>query len=101
MKLRIVPAAEEEFHAAASWYEKQRAGLGFEFLDAVDVAMQEIANAPQRFPPLEFGSTDESVRRLMLERFPYLVIFEILEGEVLVLAVAHTSRKPGYWKDRH
>ena len=49
---------------------------------------------------LETLRTTQEVRRFVLERFPYTVIFEVLADRVLVLAVAHARRRPNYWKRR-
>ena len=101
MNLLIDPAAEEETREAAAWYEQQRPGLGLEFLAAIDTAIQRIRRAPAQFSRLETLPEEESVRRALTDRFPYAVIFEEGEEEIRVLAVAHTRRRPNYWRRRH
>jgi toxin ParE1/3/4 len=100
MKLRIDAAAEEEAQEAALWYEDRRRGLGIEFLAAVDAAMQRISTDPVEFALLETAPVESNVRRFLLRRFPYAIIYEITSDEVRVLAIAHTRRRPDYWKRR-
>ena len=100
MKLRIDPEAAMELRAAAAWYEERRVGLGVELLAAVDSAIQRICQSPHGYPRLETLPEEESVRRLLLRRFPYSVIYEATIDEVRVLAVAHTRRRPNYWNRR-
>ena len=77
MKLRIHAAAEQEARQAAQWYEDRRVGLGFEFLAAVDTALQRIGDDPLQFPVLETLPDEPSVRRFLLKRFPYTIIYEV------------------------
>ena len=101
MKLRIHAAAEQEARQAAQWYEDRRVGLGFEFLAVVDTALQRIRDDPLQFPILETLPDEPSVRRFLLKRFPYTIIYEVVSPEIQVLAVAHVRRRPQYWKKRH
>jgi plasmid stabilization system protein ParE len=100
MKLRIDLAAEEEVQQAAQWYEDQRTGLGLEFLSAVDTGVQRIRHDPLAFPLLETLPEEQNIRRLVLARFPYVIIYEVLSQEIRILAIAHSRRRPGYWKKR-
>lgn len=100
MKLRIVSEAEAEMRGAAAWYEKQCEGLGAEFLVAVDSAIQRIARSPEMAPPLETLPDQRAIRRVVLDRFPFMIVYEACTSEIRILAIAHTHRKPNYWKDR-
>lgn len=100
MILHLDPEADAEIREAAAWYERQRTGLGREFLAAVDAAVQRIRQSPRRFPRLETLPEEENVRRLLLHRFPYGVVYEAAENDIRILAVAHTRRRPNYWKHR-
>jgi len=87
--------AERDIEAAAFWYEKQREGLGVEFVLELDAVLERVETAPRQFPEIE-----ARVRRALLRRFPYAVYFGIEEGSVGVFAVLHQSRDPEVWKAR-
>ena len=89
------PIAEEEFDDAAAWCDRQRPGLGAEFVTAVQRVLDEIAADPDRFPA-ESGDTREAP----IQRFPYCVYYRARPGRVVVLAVLHTSRDPAVWQSR-
>ena len=95
--LFVLPEAEDEVLEAMRWYEQRRAGLGVEFVGGVEHALVRIAEAPERF-----GSwpADHRYRRALLDRFPYLVVFELRPEGIEVVAVAHAKRRAGYWSDR-
>jgi mRNA-degrading endonuclease RelE of RelBE toxin-antitoxin system len=69
--------------------------LGNAFLIEVLSAADRIARFPEAWHALS-----EGVRRCRLSRFPYGLIYTIDNGDILVLAVAHLHRRPGYWRDR-
>ncbi|MCH7637888.1 MAG: type II toxin-antitoxin system RelE/ParE family toxin [Bacteroidetes bacterium] len=80
---------------AALYYEERAVGLGQEFFEEVERAL---AFAVQN-PELGTRST-ASTRRVLINRFPYSVIYRALENEFLVVAIAHQRRRPGYWRTR-
>jgi plasmid stabilization system protein ParE len=82
---------------AQAWYEARRQGLGARFLDEVEAMLTRIAAGPQRF---QRWMDDARYQRAVLSRFPYVVMFiaDRPSRTVTVVAVAHTSREPGYWK---
>lgn len=94
MMLFVSAIAEMDISEAASWYEKRKDGLGFEFLEAVDEGIRRIADSPSRFPKV-YGEG----RRCKLERFPYNLWF-IVEGHTLVVACMHAARSPELAKKR-
>lgn len=100
MKLRLLDEAKEEIRQASLWYEERQEGLGDDFLAGVQAALEAIEANPSQFAELEKYRGPRNVRRYLLQRFPYLVVFEILAEEALVLAVAHGGRRPNYWKNR-
>jgi hypothetical protein len=101
MKVRILDEAEVELLEAMQYYEDCRTGLGLDFYDRVNEAMLTIGREPLRFPLYEGKRRlRREFRRTRVDKFPYFVVFEVLEDEVLVVAVAHTSRRPAYWEDR-
>lgn len=79
------------------WYEDQRPGLGVEFLGAVGAALVRVGATPEEFAT---WSNNRRFRRALVSRFPYALFFQIVDDEAVVVAVAHTSRRPGYWIDR-
>lgn len=98
--LRIEEDAEKELAAAAEWYECQRNGLGKEFLNAVEGVLGQIRERPLLGVPVPGTPVDSSVRRLLMRRFPYSVVYLELPDEIRVLAFAHARRSPGYWQNR-
>ena len=100
MRLRVLKQAEWEAIDAAEWYEERLEGLGTAFLNEYESALERIEAEPGRFSRLETVTVPREIRRLLLRRFPYLVVYEVLTNEVMVLAVAHVSRRPNYWIDR-
>lgn len=100
MNLQVDQAALLELIEASEWYEDARAGLGSEFLAAVQQAFEQIATAPRAHPLLEYWNSTWEVRRLSLRRFPYLVVYWIHNEIVTVVAIAHARRRPLYWIDR-
>jgi plasmid stabilization system protein ParE len=88
-------AAQRELDEAADFYDLESPGLGTEFLDVVETTLTGLLDFPESSPIL-LGET----RKLVLERFPYSVMYWT-DGEVVaVYAIAHHSRRPGYWRDR-
>lgn len=93
------PQADEELVLAAAWYEQHREGLAEAFLHQVKRTMNRIIQNPRWFPKIETPSRSV-VRRAPVSRFPYSVVYSELADEILVLAVPHSKRQPGYWFDR-
>ena len=100
MRVELTSAAERELDEAVAWYDARRHLLGDEFYDAVLKALTAIEADPQRFPIHEHAPPGREIRRHRLTRFPYTVVYEIAGNVAYVLAIAHGSRRPGYWKRR-
>ena len=83
----IKPAALSMLDEAYSWYEHELTGLGERFLQEMDIAFNKLSTAP-----LAYSFLQENYRQLLLKRFPYKVIFEIIKNEVVVYAIFHTAR---------
>jgi plasmid stabilization system protein ParE len=94
---RFISPAVEELRAGVSWYETRRHGLGAEFFDAVTAALDLVQSKPEAGNP---AFNDSRTRRVLIPRFPYQLVYRIGEHELIVLAVAHLKRRPGYWKHR-
>ena len=99
-RLRIHAEAATEAAEAAAWYEKQRPGLGEEFYRAVDAALDLLEEEIVPLVAMPGASGERGVKRLVLRRFPYAVIVHERAEEILVLAFAHSARRPGYWRRR-
>ena len=89
------PAAIEEAESAARWYRERSLLAAARFVDELNETIDRIVDAPRRWPLGERGT-----RKVKLPCFPYLVIYREAEGAVLILAIAHGRRRPGYWKKR-
>lgn len=100
MDVRLAPEAMGELTEAALWYEQRSEGLGTELLDEVEQALPRIGALPKSFPRLADVPEDLEIRRTLLPRFPYALVFVVADEEVQVIAVAHTKRRAGYWLDR-
>lgn len=100
LRFRFEVEASEEMGEAALRYERQRDGLGKEFLEAVDDAMEFIRNFPHAGAPVPDLPTDLPVRRAVVRRFPFHIVYLEMSGVIRVLACAHDRRSPGYWHAR-
>jgi len=98
--VRILPQAEEELYQAVLWYEDRESGLGLHLVEAYDAARLVIEERADRLPRLETSRTKRDIRRIFLQQFPFMVVFEVLPHEVIILAIAHFSQKPNYWSHR-
>jgi plasmid stabilization system protein ParE len=95
MKVRFLTLAQQELDDAVTWYNEQAEGLGKEFLDELDRAVRRTVAFPLSCPEIEPG-----LRRCLLARFPYGLVYGLEEDAIVVVAVAHLHRKPRYWIDR-
>ena len=81
--------------AAFGWYLERSPDAALRFDAEVDRALAQIIAAPQRW-----ASGPHSTRRFLLRQFPFTLIYRERASTVQIVAIAHTSRKPGYWKQR-
>ncbi|MHB9004312.1 MAG: type II toxin-antitoxin system RelE/ParE family toxin [Coriobacteriia bacterium] len=95
MILDIHEDADRELNDAADYYDSESSGLGTLFLDQLDVGYQRILENPHASAVI-----DPDIRKLVLAKFPYSLIYEIDGDVVLILAVAHQRRRPRYWRER-
>jgi toxin ParE2 len=95
VNVRVLEIAQRELDEAVSYYNGQVAGLGDAFLLEAIATIERIRQFPDAWHPL-----GKNVRRCRLRRFPYGLIYHADETGVLVVAVAHTHRRPEYWRDR-
>jgi plasmid stabilization system protein ParE len=97
VKVRYHPSARAELRQARDWYEEQQAGLGIEFLDAIQATVAAIRQAPERWPHVR---EEPRARRSLVERFPFAVVYAVLGEVIFIVAVAHLRRAPGDWRMR-
>jgi len=95
MRLAFHPEALTEYSEATLYYEERQAGLGADFVADIEATIERIIESPTRWRILE-----EDVRRCLVHVFPYGVLYSVEQDFVLIVAVMHCSREPGYWKDR-
>lgn len=95
LELRFHPEAVAEAQAAREWYEARSDTAGRKFAVELRAALERVQAWPERWPKYLRGT-----RRYLLHRFPYLVVYELADDAVHVVAIAHGRRRPGYWKSR-
>ncbi len=89
------PEARDEFIDAVAFYEMSREGLGLRLSREVHATIDRVLLGPTAWPQIS-----ENTRRCFTRRFPYGVVYEVRENDILIIAVAHSSREPSYWRDR-
>jgi toxin ParE1/3/4 len=89
------PEATVELDAAVGYYEQRVPGLGIDLRKDVEAAVQKIQSAPLRWAPYS-----KRTRHFLVRRFSYLVVFLELADKIVIVAVAHGKRRPGYWHHR-
>lgn len=94
MNVVLTSAARRDVASAADWYESKREGLGDEFLNRVDGALENIGSNP-----LAYRKVSGENRRCPLEQFPFALFFKI-EGDAIVVACLHAKRRPELVKER-
>ncbi|MBE7438562.1 MAG: type II toxin-antitoxin system RelE/ParE family toxin [Spirochaetales bacterium] len=96
MNIRIDSEAMQELEEAAEFYASHAVQLGLDFVAMVEKGLQQIAAHPDRYP----FANEIPFRCYRLGRFPFDLFYRVEEAEIYVAAIAHQSRRPGYWKDR-
>ncbi len=91
----FLPDAEQEMLETAVYYESQSSGLGRDYLLEVERDLQAIAESPMTWPIVE-----GELRRRLVRRFPFGILYRIDPEGIVIIAIAHLHRKPGYWRKR-
>jgi hypothetical protein len=94
-RIRYHPLFDCDVREAAAWYDRRSQGLGDAFVQSVRVCVDQVIVDPDRFALASTGC-----RYLRLRRFPYVVLFEIVNEELILLGVLHTARSMNKWRDR-
>ena len=95
MEIRLLEIAETELDEAVIFYNSEKPGLGAEFIVEFVNSLDRIKAYPKAWNPFT-----QNTRRCQLRRFPYGIVYQILETEILVVAISHLHREPGYWQER-
>ena len=93
--VEVHPLAADEAEAAERWYRERNETAATRFRRELDRAVERVSERPQAGLPY-LGST----RRFLLHRFPFFVVYRVLDRHVVIVAVAHGRRRPGYWRQR-
>ncbi len=92
---RIRSEAEADLNEAYNWYERQREGLGADFMLCFEESLQKVRRNPEIYPRAR-----KTMRRAWIRRFPYGLFFVVEENVVVVLGIFHSSRDPRHWGSR-
>ena len=95
LRVELHPKALIEARAAFEWYRERSFSAAAAFLAEIDVAINEIAASPERWP----GFLHQT-RRFLQHRFPFSVVYRVTDATIQVVAFAHARRRPGYWRER-
>ena len=95
MKYSFHPEAKEELFEAINYFEECRLGLDIEFSKEIFATIQRII-----YFPSAWSKFSENTRRCLANRFPYGVVYQIIEQEVVIIAIMQLNREPDYWKKR-
>jgi plasmid stabilization system protein ParE len=95
MRVRLHPEARAELRAARKWYYERSPLSATAFAHAIDSAVSRIAETPT-----SYGSAEHGTRKFVLQRFPFNIFYRPEETEIVIVAVAHQRRRPGYWTMR-
>lgn len=95
MTFSFHPAARTELNQAVDYYQECEPDLGYEFLEEIYATIARILQYPDAWSRLS-----RRTRRCLAKRFPYGVIYQIKADHILIVAVAHSHRRPQYWLNR-
>lgn len=95
-EVRFAGEAEEEYIEAVSWYRERSKRAAIRFVAAVAEVIDRIRESPDQFPTCE----QAGFRFAIVNKYPYSVIYRIKAGVIEIVAIAHSRRRPGYWRRR-
>ena len=93
--IRFSFEALAEAEAAQQWYVERSLLAGQAFLEELTHAVERVSESPEQWPRYIEGT-----RRYVFHRFPFSLVYREMGKDVVIVAVAHGKRKPGYWKVR-
>ena len=95
MKFTFHPEARLELIHSVNYYELQKRELGLKFLEEIYSSIQRIIEFPTTYPVYS-----QNTRKCITNKFPFAVIYQLRKDEILIAAITHLARKPGFWKVR-
>ncbi len=95
MRIRIIEPAELELNDAFEFYEVQTPNLGKRFIEEFNKGVARITQHPESWPRVR-----DDIRKCILNKFPYSILYAIEHESIIITAVAHQRRQPDYWIDR-
>jgi plasmid stabilization system protein ParE len=93
--VEFLDGARLDFDDSFAWYAERSVGAAIGFASAVDEAIDKVTAEPSRFP-----STHGGCRYCSLNRYPFRIVFRDEPDRLVVVALAHAKRSPGYWRGR-
>lgn len=93
--IHFLEPAEEEMLDAALFYESQAHNLGKDFLCIIETTLRDISKNP-----LRWAIVDYEVRRRLINRFPYAILYKLDNNQIIIVAIMHFHRRPNYWIER-
>ncbi len=95
LPIDYLPGARRDFDEFFDWYAARSTRAALRFVAAVDAALTSLANDPMRF-----ASPDGVHHECPIKKFPFRIVYRLVDEGVLIVVVAHAKRRPGYWRDR-
>ena len=95
MRFRFHPDAELELNQAIDYYEERQEHLGLEFAQEIYASIHRIIDFPDAWQLIT-----SKTRRCLTNRFPFGVVYQKLNNEIIIIAIMHQNQKPFYWKNR-
>lgn len=95
LPVNFLPSARRDFDEAFDWYASRSAIAAEHFADAVDASLLRISKNPKML-----AFVDDIHHGCPIKRFPFRIIFRPLQDQILIVAIAHAKRRPGYWRSR-
>ena len=95
MKVFFFEDAKIEYEEAIAYYDRQRLDLGKEFSEEIEKTIERIST-----DPTSWEKVTKTIHRCRTRKYPYGLLYEVQGEKIVIVAVMHLRRKPGYWKDR-
>lgn len=100
MKIKVSKEAAAELEEAAAWYEEEEVGLGVRLIDAFEHAIQLLREPNPPLTPVLGKAASLGAKKLILHRFPFSLVVLRYQQMMVVVALAHHAKRPGYWAER-